>query len=282
MTVTAGLGFKTQHLDEALACRADGLWFEVHAENYMVDGGPRLAALDALRRRHPISLHAVGLSIASVEPPNPAHLKRLARLVDRVRPLAVSDHLAWQRWRGVHHADFLPFPRTWAALGRVADNVARIQDSIGTRLLVENPSLYVDLSGHEFSETTFLETLAARTQCGLLVDVNNVFVSASNLGFSAAAYIDDIASDLIGEVHLAGHARDPGADSPLIIDSHDRPVAPDVWALYRRLIRRVGLRPTLIERDDDIPAFTTLMAERRRAHRILRAARRTETCHVVC
>jgi uncharacterized protein (UPF0276 family) len=280
MTLTAGLGFKTRHIEEAMACRADGLWFEVHAENYMVDGGPRLAALRALRGRHPISLHGVGLSIASAEAPDAAHLKRLATLVDRVRPLAVSDHLAWQRWAGVHHADFLPFPRTWQALDRVADNVARIQDVIGTRLLVENPSLYIDLPGHELSEPTFLETLATRSGCGLLVDVNNVFVSAANLGLNARAYIDAIPAELIGEVHLAGHGADPDPASPLIVDSHDQPIAEDVWALYRRLIARVGPRPTLIERDDNIPPFAELMSERGQAHRILAAARQVGVDHV--
>jgi hypothetical protein len=280
MIVTAGLGFKAQHFDEALACRAAGLWFEVHAENYMVDGGPRLAALRALRGRHPISLHGVGLSIASADGLDAVHLKRLAVLVDQVRPLAVSDHLAWQRWAGVHHSDFLPFPRTWEALDRVVDNVSRVQDVIGTRLLVENPSLYIDLPGHELSEPEFLETLASRTGCGLLVDVNNVFVSAANLGLNAQAYIDAIPAEFIGEMHLAGHADDPDTASPLIIDSHDHPVAESVWGLYRRLVARVGPRPTLIERDDNIPSFGELMAERDRAHRILTAARPVEVNHV--
>jgi len=272
MTVTAGLGFRTQHFDEAMACVADGLWFEVHAENYMVDGGPRLAALDAIRDQHPVALHAVGLSIASADGVDIAHLKRLAQLVDRVRPLAVSDHLAWQRWAGVHHADFLPFPRTWEALDRVADNVALVQDVIGTRLLVENPSLYVDLPGHDLSETAFLSAVASRTGCGLLVDVNNIFVSASNLGFSAEAYVDAIPAEIIGEVHLAGHARDADPASPLIIDSHDQPVSEAVWKLYHRLISRVGPRPTLIERDDNVPSLGDLMTERGRAHRFLSPA----------
>jgi uncharacterized protein (UPF0276 family) len=281
MIVTAGLGFKTQHFDDALACRAAGLWFEVHAENYMVDGGPRLAALGALRGRHPISLHGVGLSIASADGLDGAHLNRLAALVDRVRPLAVSDHLAWQRWAGVHHSDFLPFPRTREALDRVADNVSRVQDAIGTRLLIENPSLYLDLPGHELSEPAFLEALASRTGCGLLVDVNNVFVSAANLGLNAQAYIDAVPAEFIGEIHLAGHADDPDPSSSLIIDSHDQPVAEDVWTLYRRLIARVGARPTLIERDDNIPSFGELMTERGRAHRILTAACLGEVNHVV-
>ncbi|HEX3408528.1 MAG TPA: DUF692 domain-containing protein [Caulobacteraceae bacterium] len=269
MLVTAGLGFKSQHLDAALAARDEGLWFEVHAENYMVNGGPRLAALDALRDRHPVALHGVGLSIASRATPDADHLRRLARLAERVQPAAISDHLAWQRWRGVHVHDFLPFPRTRQALAFTADNVARVQDAVGRRLLVENPSLYVDLPGHELPESEFLAELAARTGCGLLVDVNNVFVSAANLGFNAGAYLDALPDRAVGEIHLAGHSRDPNPSSPLLIDSHDRPVVDAVWRLYERLIARIGPRPTLIERDEHVPPFADLLAERRRAHDLL-------------
>ncbi|MGC1305147.1 MAG: DUF692 domain-containing protein [Caulobacteraceae bacterium] len=276
MTLTAGLGFKLDHLDEASTCGAEGLWFEVHAENYMVDGGPRLAALGALRDRHPISLHGVGLSIASSAPPDPDHLRRLGALVGRVQPLAVSDHLAWQRWEGVHHSDFLPFPRTRAALDRVVENVDRVQSALGRPMLVENPSLYVDLPGHEMSEVEFLSELALRSGCGLLLDVNNVFVSASNIGINAAACIDGFPAVAVGEIHLAGHSPDPDLASGLLIDTHDAPVAEAVWALYRRLIGRIGPRPTLIERDDHIPPFQVLMDERGRAHAILDAARRRQ------
>jgi uncharacterized protein (UPF0276 family) len=274
--MTAGLGFKTDHLDEALTSRAAGLWFEVHAENYMVEGGPRLAALEALRDRHPISLHGVGLSIASVQPPTPEHLARLKALASRIEPAAVSDHLAWQRWEGGHHADFLPFPRTEAALAVVVDNVDRVQTALNRPLLVENPSLYADLPGHEMDEAEFLTQLARRTGCGLLVDVNNIFVSATNLGFKPQARIDAIAGELVGEIHLAGHSKDSDPASPLLIDSHDAAVSDAVWALYRRLIERVGPRPTLIERDDHIPAFDVLMAERDIAHTIMIACRGAE------
>lgn len=269
MLMTAGLGFKLEHLDEALTARNPGLWFEVHAENYMVDGGPRLRALIALGERFPISLHGVGLSLASVEPPSPEHLGRLRRLVDRIGPAAVSDHLAWQTWQGVHHADFLPFPRTREALGIAAGNVARVQDALGRPIMVENPSLYVDLPGHELDEASFLAELAERTGCGLLVDVNNIFVSAANLGFSAEARIDAIPASMVGEIHLAGHRPDPHPDSGLLIDSHDAAVSDPVWLLYQRLIDRIGPTPTLIERDDNIPSFSELMIERDRAHRLI-------------
>ena len=269
MATTAGLGFKTEHLDEALAAQAQGLWFEVHAENYMVEGGPRLAALDALAERFPISLHGVGLSLASIEPPDPTHLHRLRRLADRIEPWAISDHLAWQKWNGAHHADFLPFPRTEEALAVTAANVSRVQDALGRSIMVENPSLYVDLPGHELGEADFLTELVQRTGCRLLVDVNNVFVSASNLGFSPRARLEAIPSDLIGEIHLAGYSRDADPDSPLLIDSHDAPVAEPVWELFRSLIARTGPRPTLIERDDNVPGFAALLEERRTAHVLL-------------
>jgi len=272
MSLTAGLGFKTEHLDDALVAKADGLWFEVHAENYMIDGGPRLAALTALAERFSVSLHGVGLSLASVEPPSIDHLARLRRLIDRIGPVAVSDHLAWQKWEGAHHADFLPFPRTNDALAITADNIARVQDALGRAILVENPSLYIDLPGHDFSEAEFLAELAARTGCGLLVDVNNIYVSASNLGFSPQERIDAIPAQLIGEIHLAGHSIDADPASNLLIDSHDAPVSDPVWALFARLIERIGERPTLIERDGNVPDFATLLAERDVAHRILRQA----------
>jgi uncharacterized protein (UPF0276 family) len=264
MTPTAGLGLKSQHYDEALACDAEGLWFEVHPENYMSAGGPRLAALEQIRARRPLSLHGVGLSLAADADPDAEHLAALKRLVDRFEPFAVSEHLAWSTHRGAHQPDLLPFPRTNAALARIAANIGRMQDALSRRVLIENPSLYLPLKGHDLDEVEFLKALVAKTGCGLLVDVNNVFVSASNLGYSPEVYLDAIPAEAVGEIHLAGHGPDAGG-SDLLIDTHGAPVAEPVWALYRRLIRRIGPRPTLIERDDDIPAFTTLMAERDRA-----------------
>jgi len=264
MTPTAGLGLKPQHYDDALAATAPGLWFEVHPENYMSAGGPRLSALAAIRQDHPLSLHGVGLSLAADADPDPEHLKALRTLVDRFEPFVVSEHLAWSTHRGMHQPDLLPFPRTRAALARIAGNIGRMQDALGRPVLVENPSLYLPLTGHDLDETDFLTALVDRTGCGLLVDVNNVFVSAHNLGYSAQAYLDALPAAAIGEIHLAGHGPDEGG-SDLLIDTHGAPVAESVWALYRRLIDRIGPRPTLIERDDDVPAFAVLMAERDRA-----------------
>lgn len=267
----AGVGLKPQHYAEALAAPADGLWFEVHAENYMAAGGPRLAWLDAIAQDKPISLHGVGLSLAADEAPDGAHLSALRRLVDRYRPRLVSEHLAWSMRQGVYVPDLLPFPRTFAALDRIASNVTRLQDAIGRQVLIENPSHYLPLAGHELGEVEFLERLARRTGCGLLADVNNIFVSANNLGRSAEAYADAIPADLVGEIHLAGHAPDATLGRALLIDTHGAPVAEAVWRLYERLIHRIGPRPTLIERDDDIPPFAALMAERDRAEAVLRA-----------
>jgi uncharacterized protein (UPF0276 family) len=277
MPPTAGLGLKPQHYADALAAEDEGLWFEVHPENYMVGGGPRLRALEAIRRQHPLSLHGVGLSLAADADPDSAHLAALKALADRFEPFVVSEHLAWSAWRGVHQPDLLPFPRTRAALDRIAGNIGRTQDVLGRTILVENPSLYLPLTGHELDETDFLAQLARRTGCGLLVDVNNVFVSASNLGYAAEAYLDALPAAAIGEIHLAGHGPDEGG-SALLIDTHGAPVAEPVWTLYRRLVDRIGPRPTLIERDDDIPAFAALMAERDRAHGMLR--RLAEPAHV--
>ena len=273
MTVapSAGLGLKPQHFDEALAAPADGWWFEVHPENYMVAGGPRLAWLEAIRARHPLALHGVALSLAADAPPDEAHLARLAALIDRFEPALVSEHLAWSTWQGAYRPDLLPFPRTHEALTRLADNVSRVQDALCRPIAIENPSHYLAIDGHDWDEIDFLEALAQRTGCRLLLDVNNVFVSARNLGLSAQAHIDAFPGALVEEIHLAGHTADPSLGAALLVDSHDAPVDRAVWALYERLIARIGPRPTLIERDDNLPAFGVLMEERARAESVLRA-----------
>jgi len=268
-TLTAGLGLKPQHYDEALACPAAGLWFEVHPENYLVEGGPRLRWLDAIRERHPISLHGVALSLAADTTPDREHLRRLRQLADRIEPVLLSEHLAWSTWRGAYHPDLLPFPRTNEALARIVGNVDAAQAALGRRIAIENPSHYLRLQGHEWDEIPFLDELVRRTGCGLLLDVNNVHVSATNLGFDAAAYTDAFPGAAVMEIHLAGHSRDPALGDALLVDSHDAPVSEPVWALYERLVARIGPRPTLIERDDRLPPFEQLLAERERAHHAL-------------
>ncbi len=269
---TAGLGLKPQHYDAARACPARGLWFEVHPENYLVAGGPRLGWLHAIRAAHPLSLHGVSASLAADTPPDRAHLQRLRTLCDRIEPVLVSEHLAWSTWRGIHLPDLLPFPRTNEALARIGANISLMQDILRRRVAIENPSHYLRLDGHDWDEITFLTQLCRQTGCGLLLDVNNVFVSAHNLGRSAADDLDAFPADAVMEIHLAGHSKDPTLGASLLVDSHDAPVADGVWALYRRLIDRIGARPTLIERDGNLPGFEDLMAERDVAHHLLAAA----------
>ena len=223
--LTAGIGLKPQHFDDALACCADGLWFEVHPENYMVAGGPRLAWLDAIRERHPLSLHGVAMSLAADGAPDAAQLERLAALVDRFEPVRVSEHLAWSAWGGLYRPDLLPVPRTMEALHRVVDNIAIVQDRLRRPIALENPSHYLAFDEHEFNELDFLIEITRRSGCTLLLDVNNVHVSANNLGYRAETVIDAVPADLITEVHLAGHSADPSLGPQLLIDSHDAPIA---------------------------------------------------------
>ncbi|MBW8719455.1 MAG: DUF692 domain-containing protein [Variovorax paradoxus] len=268
-TLAAGLGLKPEHYEAALGARAEGLWFEVHPENYMVAGGPRIGWLDAIRARHPVSLHGVSLSLAGEAAPDAAHLQRLAALARRIQPALISEHLAWSTWNGQYFPDLLPFPRSTAALHRIAGNIARTQDALGMAMAIENPSHYLHIDGHEWDEIDFLAELSRRTGCRLLLDINNVYVSACNLGFSAADWIDRFPQAPVGEIHLAGHSADPTLGDALLIDSHDAPIAPEVWQLYRRFVDRAGARPTLIERDGNVPAFGELMAEQQQAAAVL-------------
>lgn len=267
--LTAGLGLKPQHFDDAHACRAAGLWFEVHPENYMVAGGPRFAWLETIRTQHPLSLHGVAMSLAADRAPDAAHLDRLAVLADRVQPALVSEHLAWSTWGGVYRPDLLPVPRTRQALQRIVSNIAIVQDRLRRPIALENPSHYLAFDEHEFDELDFLVEIARRSGCTLLLDVNNVYVSANNLAYRPEDVIDAVPADLITEIHLAGHSADPSLGRRLLIDSHDSPVAPQVWSLYQRLIARIGTRPTLIERDEHIPLFSELLAEREQAQAVL-------------
>src|SRR5438132_3407012 len=234
MVPAVGVGFKTEHFAEALAAPAADLCFEVHAENYMVAGGPRLAMLEAVRRERPLSLHGVGMSLAGAADPDLDHLAALKRLVDRFEPALVSEHIAWSRFDGRCFPDLLPVPRTNEVLSRLAANIGRFQDALGREILIENPTHYLALRDHQWSETSFLAELARRTGCGLLIDVNNVAVGAHNVGYDPAAWLEAIPAKLVGEIHLAGHALD--AEGTLLIDSHDAPVSQQVWDLYQGFI----------------------------------------------
>lgn len=268
----AGVGLKSEHYRAALESTVEGLWFEVHPENYMVAGGPRLAWLDAIRARRPISFHGVAASLAGPDPLDEAHLKRLRALVSRFEPALISEHVAWSAAGGVYYGDLFPLPYTQEAARHLIDRIDQFQSALGRRILIENPASYLALRC-DMSESAFLAEVCAHSGCGLLLDVNNIFVSANNTGFDARAYVDAIDGALIGEVHIAGHEADAASGRALLIDSHAAPVAAPVWALYERLIARIGPRPTLLERDARVPPFSELMEERARAADVLSTTR---------
>lgn len=277
MIPTAGVGLKASHFDEALSSPAAGLWFEVHAENYMVPGGARLAMLEAVREARPLSLHGVGMSLAGFELPDADHIGALKALADRFEPFLVSEHLAWSRIGQHSFPDLLPFPRTDEALEIVCRNIDFAQSLLGRQLLIENPSHYLALEGHDWSEAGFLAEMARRTGCGLLLDLNNVHVSAANLGFSARDYLAEIPADAVGEIHLAGSSMD--AELDLLIDSHSAPVSEPVWDLLETFVATHGPRSVLVEWDRDVPEFDALMREQRRAVQTIAAAMDKERVH---
>lgn len=266
----AGASFKHQHLPAILAEGKQGGFFEVHAENYMGAGGPPHEALARIRRDFPVSLHGVCMSIGGPEPLDEIHLGRFKSLVDRYEPALVSEHLAWSTHDTTYFNDLLPLPYTQATLARVADHIGEVQDMIGRPILLENPSTYVVFPESTMSETDFIRELVERTGCGLLLDVNNVFVCAANHGFSALDYLADFPLEHVGEMHLAGHAEQADDEGDLLlIDSHDGPVADAVWKLFEIVVRQCGPIPTLIEWDSAIPDWPVLQAEAAAAQAIL-------------
>lgn len=267
------MGLKAEHYRTVLDTRPAVGWFEVHPENYMLDGGPPLRYLEAVRRDYPLSLHGVGMSLGSCGPPPRDHLRRLKALADRFQPFAVSEHLSWSRAGDLFLADLLPVPMTREALAAMADNVARAQDFLQRRLLIENPSTYLRFAGEEVPEPEFLGELARRTGCGLLLDVNNLFVCARNHAFDPLAWLDAFALEAVEEIHVAGHAVDEAEGGRILVDDHGSPVIGEVWALYREALARRGAAvPTLVERDANLPPFEDLLAEARYADRVAREA----------
>jgi uncharacterized protein (UPF0276 family) len=247
-------------------------WFEVHAENYMGAGGPPHRFLEWMRERYPLSLHGVGLSIGGAGPLDKTHLKRLRALIDRYEPGLFSEHLAWSAHEGVYFNNLLPVPYTAETLTHVAAHVDDTQCALGRQILIENPSTYIAFEPSGMGETDFLSELARRTGCGLLLDVNNVYVSAVNHSFDADAYLGAFPVEHVREIHLAGHFEgEPDEDGRLLIDAHDSPVRDAVWAVCAHALRRTGPLPTLIEWDNDIPQFETLQSEADKAERLLRA-----------
>ena len=269
---SAGIGLKAKYYQEVIQRSPPVGWFEVHPENYMVDGGPPLRYLETIRRDYPLSLHGVGMSLGSCEPPPPDHLDRLAVLIDRFQPFAVSEHLSWSRTGDSFLADLLPLPMTSETLRILEANVCRAQDRLQRTLLIENPSAYLRFAGEDIPEPEFLSELAQRTGCGLLLDVNNLFVSASNQDFAPNDWLDAFDLDAVGEIHLAGHSVNRASGHTIRIDDHGSPVIPDVWDLYRQVITRRGATPTLIERDSNLPPLGELVAEARQAELFARQA----------
>lgn len=266
----AGTSLKHEHLSAIRAEPRCTGFFEVHAENYMGAGGPPHAVLTQIRADYPLSLHGVCMSIGGPQPLDKTHLARFKALVDRYEPALVSEHLAWSTHATTYFNDLLPLPYTRATLARVADHIDEVQEAIGRPILLENPSTYLVFPESTMSETQFIGELAGRTGCGLLLDVNNVFVSATNHGFAALDYLGDFPLERVGEIHLAGHtvqADDEG--ERLLIDSHDRPVADAVWKLFETVVARRGGVPTLVEWDSDIPQWPVLKAEAAAAQAVI-------------
>ncbi len=266
----AGTSFKHEHLGTILAEGPRAGFFEVHAENYMGAGGPPHQALERIRRDHPVSLHGVCLSIGGPQPLDRAHLARFRDLVGRYEAALVSEHLAWSTHETSYFNDLLPLPYTPATLEQVCAHIDEVQDAIGRQILIENPSTYVAFASSTMSETDFIRAIARRTGCGLLLDVNNVFVSATNHGYAALDYLSDFPLAEVREIHLAGHDEQSDDEGePLLIDSHDAPVAGAVWKLYETVISRCGPIPTLIEWDSKIPAWPVLRREADAAQAVL-------------
>ena len=261
-----GVGYKAQHFQDIIDNPTPVTWLEVHAENYMGDGGRPLAQLRHLAERFPISVHGVGLSIGGEDALDRDHLARLKHLCDWLQPASFSEHLAWSSHDSAYLNDLLPLPYTQATLTRVADHIDQVQETLGRPMLLENPSSYLAFAQSTLTECEFLRALVQRTGCGLLLDVNNVFVSATNLQSDPRSYIDAFPLDAVGEIHLGGHDEDEDEHgAPLLIDSHGKPVVDPVWALYEHTLTAAGPRPTLIEWDNDVPDWPTLAAEAQRA-----------------
>ena len=265
----AGVGLKPQHYDDIIGNdNQDGrtvAWFEVHPENYFAQGGLSHKALSAIRADYPLSMHGIGMSLGSEDGLDINHLQSIKTLVERYQPGLFSEHLSWSRYQQFYSNDLLPIPYTEEAMNVFKDNINQVQDTLGRQILVENPSSYFMLQQNDYTEWDFLVTLCKQTGAGILLDVNNVYVSAINHGFDAEHYLHAIPAEMIGEIHLAGHATEEHAFGQLLIDDHGSEVKQDVWDLYSTLIGSVGAKPTLIEWDTNIPEWATLVAEAKQA-----------------
>ncbi len=270
LPVRSGLGLKPQHFAEIIETQPDVGFFEIHAENYMVDGGPFHHFLERIGQHYPLSLHGVGMSLGGEDALDAMHLDRLCKLIQRYRPAAFSEHLAWSSHGGIFFNDLLPLPYNGTTLQRICDRVNQVQDRLNVRMLLENPATYVEFEASTMSEGLFMSEVVQRTGCGLLLDVNNVHVSCTNHRRDPWDAINALPLHAVEEVHLAGFACDTdGAGDTLLIDNHGSLVDPWVWQLYVRLIHQIGGVPTLIEWDNDVPPFPVLLAQARQVDRIL-------------
>ncbi len=270
----AGVGLKLIHCPVILEGEPDLGFFEVHAENYLVAGGPMHADLTSIAERYPLSIHGVGLSIGGEDPLHPDDLRALRGLLERYRPALFSEHLAWSSHGGVFWNDLLPVPYDQRTLAPACAHLDQVQDALGRRILLENPATYVEFADSTLSEAEFISAVVERTGCGLLLDVNNAYVSCTNHGRDLFAYVAALPLNRVGEIHLAGFSRETDtAGDPLLIDSHGSAVDPAVWRLYAWTLGQIGPQPTLIEWDNDIPAFDRLYAEAQRAERLLESIR---------
>jgi hypothetical protein len=269
----AGIGLRSAHHVDVVDRRPPVGWVEAHTENYFHDGGPHLRALERVREHYPLSLHGVGLGLGSVAPLDRDHLARVRRAIERFEPALVSEHACWGHSGGEHFNDLLPLPYTEEAVEHLASRVREVQDALGRQILVENLSSYFAYTASSLSEWEFLAAVVERSGCGLLLDVNNVYVNSVNLGLDAARFIASMPAAAVQEIHLAGHRRRRVADRELLIDDHGSAVCDDLWALYRQAIARLGPVPTLIEWDTDVPSLDVLVAEARKADGYLEKAR---------
>ncbi len=280
----SGVGLKPQHYDQILRDLPDIGWFEIHAENYMGQGGAPHRYLSRIRECYPISLHGVGLSIGAAQPLDQDHLKRLKQVSKRYEPGLFSEHLAWSTHKTSYYPDLLPVPYNQQSFDQVCDHIDQVQEAMECQMLLENPSTYVAFETSTMDETEFISGVLKRTGCGLLLDVNNVYISANNQAYDPRAYIDALPMENVGEIHLAGHATDADENGEvLLIDTHDRQVADPVWLLYEHALTQCGPVPTLIEWDSNVPDWPTLFHEARAAEELLekhRVSRSLESVHV--
>jgi len=269
----AGIGLKFAHVTPLLQLLPDLGFIEVHAENYMVDGGLRLAQLESVRAHYPLSIHGVGLSLGGDEPLNEQHLDRLKRLVDRFEPAQFSEHLAWSSHGGAYLNDLLPLSYTYKSLARVVQHVDQLQTLLKRQVLIENPSSYIGFADAELPETEFIRELCSQSGCGLLLDVNNIFVSSVNLKFDPMSYLRDLPLACTGEIHLAGFTEEiTSSGTRVLIDTHNTDVSAPVWALYTQALKLTGVKATLLERDADLPPLESLIAQAQLADTFLRDA----------